>query len=101
MMPLSYRQLRRLREGRQCLDLPQPRRVSEAVKFDCAVIVGVLAVLAIALWLRLPVVQDAVLLALSAAAGIAGAWAVGSAVRWLRGWTRATPESADTLGGDQ
>lgn len=100
-MPLSYRQLTRLREGRKCLDLPRPRRVSEAVKFDCAVIVGVLAVLAFALWLRLPIMQDAVLLVLSAVAGVAGAWAVWSSVRWLRGWTRATAESADTLEGDQ
>ena len=66
------------REARETyiVDLPQPRQVSEAVKFDCAVIVGVLAVLAIALWLRLPVVQDAVLLVLSAVAGISGAWAI-------------------------
>ena len=75
-MPLSYRQLTRLREDRKCLNLPRHRRTPAAVKFDAAVILGALVVLSIALWLRLPIVQDAVLLVLSAVAGISGAWAI-------------------------
>lgn len=75
-MSLTMAQRKRLRECLKCLNLPRHRRIPTAVKFDAAVILGALVVLAIALWLRLPIAQDAVLLVLSAVAGISGAWAI-------------------------
>lgn len=78
---MSGVQLARLREGRRCLHLPRPRRLSDAVRMDIAVIVGALVVLAIGLWLRVPIIEDAVLLVLSAIAGLSGVWAVWCAIR--------------------
>ena len=81
-MCLTMYQRKRLREGRKCVNLPQAP-LDDATKCDIAVIVGVLAVLAVALCLRLPFVEDAVLVLLASIAGVSGVWvmwAVGLAV---------------------
>ena len=73
-MSLTIAQRKHLREGRKCLDIPRRPPLDDATKCDIAVIVGVLAVLAVALWLRMPFVSDAALVLLASIAGVSGVW---------------------------
>lgn len=81
-MSLTLHQRRRLRQGRQCLDIPARRRLTEAEKCDLAMIAGILVVLVLsAIHSPIPLLQDWLLPLLSGVAIAAGAWAIVAAVR--------------------
>ena len=91
-MPLTMYQRKRLREGRKCLSIPK-RRMSVADRFDLAVIVGVICVLAVSFWLRIPLVEDAAMIVMSVLVVFFGGWAILEIIACMGG----EPESSDTI----
>ena len=97
-MSLTMRQRQRLRAGRLCITLPRARsRLDDATKFDISVVVGALCVLAVGLWLGVPLLQDAVLMALSGVVVTSAIYILVCAFRAANEWARGgDPENSDT-----